>query len=846
MTFSFGLPMLELSVYKKALVLAFSLIYFCHGVDAQEHGADQTGGKISGTVIDSATKEPVAYSSVGLEQIDTKKEVNGTTTDDNGAFHLNNIPDGTYRLVVYFVGYQTGYKNGIIINSTTPEIVLTNFKLVNKQATLKEVIVTADKSLIENKIDKMVYNAENDLTSQGGVATDILKKVPLVSVDVDGNVELQGNSNIRFLINGKPSSIFGNNLTDVLQSIPASQIKSIEVITSPGAKYDAEGTGGIINIILKKVTAQGVNGNLSLSGGTRLENGSFNLTARKGHFGAHAFLSGNAQLTSTTLNSMNRTSQTQDPVTMQNQVAGLNQNGQSDFNRNGYQSGAGFDWEISPKDNISGGLNFNSFGSTNSGTAIRQTTLTDASGNLLSNTADAINTSNNSNLQTFDYNLDYKRTFKKEDQELAILFNSSVGNNFAYYKQSQEHLSPESVFNSSYGNNPGLVKETNIELNYVQPAGKGLIIEMGAKTVLDQIKSTSDVYLLNSTTGSYDYSSTQSSALTYNRNIYAGYLSATFKLFKFLDVKAGCRYEYTEATASFSSVGDTAINPYGSVVPSGMISHTFANNQTLKLSYSHRIQRPDYRDLNPFLNASDPGNITTGNLSLVPEKSNKIELGYNKTFDKGSTFVATLFARLNTDDIQSYTRFFPTYKIGDSTYSNVAVTSRENIGHENNLGANLFFSIPVKSKLTLRSNVSGFERYIITGLGSGGDVHGFNYRVKLNASYEVSSSLSVEVYGNYNSPKVNAQGTMPAFATYNLAFRKQFFNKKFSVAATATNPFNKYIDQRTSLVGTNFTLNTDRQLPYRSFGVNLTYKFGKLEFKKQKDAEDPNLSEPSN
>jgi ferric enterobactin receptor len=823
----------------KCLFSLFLLTGFLPAMHGQ--GQDNKGGgSISGTVIDSITLQPVGYASIGLEQLDTKKEVNGTSTDENGKFTLRGIPYGSYRLVIYFVGYQTGYKNNLVLSAAHPDIAAGNIPITNKQATLKAVTITADKSLIENKIDKMVYNAENDLTSQGGVATDILKKVPQVSVDVDGNVELQGNSNIRFLINGKPSSIFGSNLNDVLASIPANQIQSIEVITSPGAKYDSEGTGGIINIVLKKVTAQGISGNLALSAGTRLENGSFNLNARKGHFGAHAFISGNAQLTSTTLNSMNR--QSQDPVALQN--SSLIQNGQSDFNRNGYQSGVGFDWEITPKDNISGGVNYNSFGSNTSGSASRLTTQTDFSGNVLSALSDGINTNSNSSVQSYDYNLNYKRTFKKEDQSLDLLYSSSYGNNFAYYKQTQEYVNPESVYSGSYGNNPGVSKETNIELNYTQPVSKNLTLDAGAKTVLDLITNTSDIYQLNATTGNYDYNASQSAALTYNRSIYAGYLSGTFKLFNYLDVKAGARYEYTMATANFPGVGNTTIAPYGTLSPSGVLSHTFANNQTLKISYSHRIQRPSYNDLNPFLNASDPKNITTGNIDLRPEQADKIELGYNKTFEKGTTFVATLFARLNTDDIQSYTRFYPTFKVGDSTYSNVAVAARENIGHENNLGMNLFFSLPVKSKLTLRSNISGFERYIITGLPTGGDVHGFNYRINLNASYEVSNSLSFEVFGNYNSLRLNAQGTMPSFATYNFAFRKQFFHKKFSVAATATNPFNKYIDQQTTLSGSNFSLFTDRQLPYRSFGINLTYKFGKMEFKKQKEAEDPNLTEP--
>jgi outer membrane receptor for ferrienterochelin and colicin len=223
---------------------------------------------------------------------------------------------------------------------------------------LQNVTVTVQKKLVENKIDKLVYNAERDITSQTGVATDVLKKVPQVSVDVDGNVELAGSSSIRFLINGKPSTAFGSSITDVLQSIPASQIKSIEVITNPGAKYDAQGLGGIINIILKKSTAQGINGNVSLTAGTIMQNGSFNFNARKGKFGVNAFLSGNARLTTTTPMSSERLS----TDTATNKVAQLQQDGSSEFNRHGYQTGIGFDWTYKEKNNFSGSLNYNNFG----------------------------------------------------------------------------------------------------------------------------------------------------------------------------------------------------------------------------------------------------------------------------------------------------------------------------------------------------------------------------------------------------------------------------------------------------------------------------------------------------
>jgi ferric enterobactin receptor len=183
--------------------------------------------------------------------------------------------------------------------------------------------------------------------------------------------------------------------------------------------------------------------------------------------------------------------------------------------------------------------------------------------------------------------------------------------------------------------------------------------------------------------------------------------------------------------------------------------------------------------------------------------------------------------------------------VGDSTYHNVTVSVRDNIGHENNYGLSISGNIPITSKLNLRTNVSGFERYITTGLNSGGDIHGFNYRLNLNATWQVTSTLVAEAFGNFNSPRINAQGTMPSQTTYTFAFRKQFWHKNASIAITATNPFSEYVDQKSNITGTDFTLVTDRQLPYRSFGLNFTYKFGKMEFKKSKEPEENNLPEPS-
>ena len=831
------LPILR---FPRIIGLVIILLFFVVHLQAQERGTDAKG-KIMGRIIDSATNVPIDYATISLVVQESDKVINGTTTNEKGEFKLEGIPNGTYKMLVYFIGYKTAEKRDVVISNENQSVFVKDLKLVNKITSLKEVTVTAEKELVEMKIDKMVYNAEKDLTSQGGVATDMLKKVPQVSVDVDGNVELQGNANIRFLINGKPSSIFGNNLSSVLQSIPASQIQSIEIITSPGAKYDAEGTGGIINIIMKKTTVQGFNGNISLSGGTRLENGNINLTARKGNFGVSAFLSGNAQLNSTTLNSMDRT--TQYPS---NQSSQLLQNGTSEFNRTGYQTGLSFDWTIKEKNSITGSLSYNYFGNNSVGLTNRESKFLDSARNVVSDVTNAINATNNSNSQTYDWNLNYKRTFEKKDQELNILYTSSFGNNYSYYIQTQKYLTPDSVFSGSYANNPGVNRQSNFSIDYVHPFTEKFILETGAKAVLYQISSQSDVFLLNTNSRNYDYNTAKSLSLSYGRNVYAYYLSATYKLFDFLDVKTGCRYEYTETKANFSNTGNVNVNPYGIFVPSGVISHKFKNNHTIKLSYTYRIQRPDYRDINPFFNLSDPKNITTGNPNLKPELTHNIELGYNKSFEKGANINVAAFYRGNRDDIQSYSRFYTSYVIGDSTYSNVTIATRENIGKEDNIGVNLFVSYPITKKINIRSNISGFQRYIVNYIAPNSNISGFNYRANLNFTYQIASTLVVELFGNFNSPRLNVQGKMPSFTTYNFAFRKQFWHKKASLALTATNPFNKYVNQKTELTGPDFTLYNTRQLPYRSFGINFTYRFGKMEFKKQrdKDTEDVNLTRP--
>jgi outer membrane receptor protein involved in Fe transport len=787
--------------------------------------------QVVGRIVDSNSRQPIQYATISLYGPNATRPIGGMMTGSKGEFGLTAPRTGKFSVTVECIGYAKRTLGPFPADRKRTS--LGDILLAKEAANLQSVTVTAPRGLVENKLDKVVYNAEKDVTSLGGVATDILKKVPMVSVDVDGNVDIMGNTNILFLINGRPSSIFGNNLADALQTIPASQIKSIEVITSPGAKYDAEGTGGIINIILKDNRINGINGNISLTGGSRLENGSFNFNVRQGKVGLNSFFSGNAQLPSTTLNSSNRNSFDSTGDLLSNL---LQQGGSSRFYRNGYETGLGLEWDANKYDVFSGGLQYSSFGNKSRGSY--QQSETDYTPPATAPT-DIINSlaGNNSQFRarSLDWNLRYKRTFAVENRELDFSLDGTYGRNTASYGQLQSLPDGYSAYAGSMGNSSGYDRETNIRLDYTEPFGDKVRLETGGRIQLRQITSNSPVYSFDDSSGLYPYNTSQSDSLIYNRRVYAGYTSLTFPAFHFLDVKAGLRFERTTTGASFTGEANPDIPAYNSWVPSIILSHSFPHDQTFKLSFARRLQRPDYRDLNPYTNASDPLNLTRGNPLLQPEDAYNFELGYSKSFDEGSALNIVAFYHRSDHDIQPFIQYYTSFTLGDSVYTNVSVSTPMNIGSENNYGVNIYGSVPLGKKLNLRTNISVFDRYIVTGSLGGPPVNSFNYRVNLNASYQFSPTMIGEFFGNFRSARNEIQGRYPSFTSYNLAVRKQFWNKKASIAFTTTNPFNLYVNQATAVSGTGFTLNSLRRIPFRSFGVNFTWKFGKLEFKKDKE-----------
>lgn len=780
-------------------------------------------GKITGNVIDSSTKLPVDFATITVYKLGSKSPVNGTSSDTKGNFAVTGLAAGSYRVTVDFIGYNQKVYEPVVLNTGTATLSLNTVLLISRDEQLQTVTITAKSPIIENKIDKLVYNTANDLTAQNGVALDVLKKVPMVSVDIDGNVELQGSGSIRFLINGKPSSIFGASLADALQSIPASQIKSVEVITSPGARYDANGTGGIINIVLKDNKFEGINGSINVSAGTRLENGSVNLNAKRGNIGLGVFFSGNKQLNTVSKSSSDRLSYNN----FRDTVNQFFQDGTNPMHRGSYQTGVNLNWSITPKDELTATLGYNHFNNNGSGiTNQSQQYLLASTGGLISDLRSIRNSNSSFSANTTDISLAYKKSFNKDGHELELLCNGSFGANTIDASQTSGYLNKNFATTGLRSSNPGKERQTEIQLNYTLPVSKKFTIETGGKFSIDDLNNAVVTDTLSGNSA-YLRNSNQTYAFQYKRQIYAAYLSASFSLFQdFLTGKAGLRYERTDKVADFSGAD---IAGYNTFAPSFTVQHKLDETQSIKLAYTFRIERPDYEDLNPFYNISDPHNISTGNPVLKPEVGNNVELGYSKTFEKGANISFSGYYRRNTQDLQGITTFYDVLTINGIDYPAVALTQRVNIGSQTSVGSNIFASVPVTDKLNLRSNIQAGIR---TNSNPGNSVTGFAYRVNLNASYQFANSLQAEVFGNYNAKQKNLQSTRPSAFNYSLAVRKQFLNKTASIGLTAANPFNTYLNQRQVSFGQNFNQNTLRMVPVQSFGITFTYKFGKLQFKK--------------
>ncbi len=781
--------------------------------NASAEAAPKGNAKITGYVIDSSATQAVEFANIVLISKATNKAVDGTVADEKGKFTLKGLAAGNYKIQISFVGFTTKTFDNVSLKKGEDKD-LGVVRLASTTQQLAEVTVTGTKSLIEEKVDRLVFNAEKDLTAKGGDAADVLKKVPMLTVDLDGNVSLRGSSNIRVLINNKPSTIMASSVADALKQIPADMIKSVEVITSPSAKYDAEGSGGIINIITKKTTLEGLTLNIDSGAGNRSSNLGLNGSYRKGKmgfslsgFGRAFYNPASGTLTQSTLqdNAVNKTVQKTDAF--DNGMFG--------------QYTLGFDYDIAKNQSLSASARL---GVRNFSRDQSQWTSLYKNDILQSNTDKDISTSDLSN--SIDLNIDYVRTFKPQ-QEWSVstqYSQNNLTNNFTsdLLGTANDILSRQKNINNNTN------KEFTIQTDYQTPIGKNQLIEFGGKGIFRQVNSNYQYLFATGSNADFSSDATRPSGLlNYKQSVAAAYLSYTYTTANKYTFKLGTRYELTDIKANDAEKTIT-IPSYSNWVPSINISKSLGEATTLKFAYNRRIQRPGLQQLNPNFNAANSQDIRVGNPNLSPELTNNFELGLStnikKTYINFSTFV-----RQTNNSITQVRQL-------SDTLAGSVITTFQNIGKQQDYGANLFANVFITPKWTLNGGLDLLHTYLE---GQAQDINGLSYTTnnsgwilggRLMSQIQLPSNWAVQAFGFFRSKQIQLQGTQTGFYMYSLGLRRDFNNKKGSIGLAAENFLTNGFVMGTNLSSAQFQQTNENRIYNSSVKITFSYKIGKMSF----------------
>ena len=777
--------------------------------------APKGSAKIVGYLLDSTDSKPVEFASVALINKTTGRPVDGTVADQVGKFTITKVAVGSYKLVASFLGYNS-ITIPVEITGKNDDKDLGVISMGSNTQMLAEVTVEGQRALIEEKVDRTVYNAEKDQTNRGGDATDVLKKVPMLSVDLDGNPSLRGSSNIKVLINNKPSTILASNIADALKQIPADMIKTVEVITSPSARYDAEGSAGIINIVTKKNTLQGLTFSFDTSAGVRGSSLSMNGNFRNktwgmtlGGYGRSQYnVNGQSESIQTTSNNGILTRNVQTSDTRSNGLFG------------NYQ--LGFDWDINKFNSITASSRIGFRNGNSWGDGLRQV----RNDKLFS----LRNTNSLDESANIDLNLDYTHTFAKPQKEfsiLAMMSNNNRTNDF-FNDIMNPNSSMSQIMNSIKNINGSVNKEATLQLDYQTPITKLQMIEFGAKIIGRQVNSDYASFLNPTGNDPSNYTKVNlanlpSNVFDYNQNILGTYFSYTLSTISKWSMKFGGRYEYTDIEARFlkKEGQNLTIPPYGVLVPSFNMSKTFKSG-TWRFSFNRRIQRPGIQNLNPNVNATNPLNISQGNPNLSPEYANNYEINYSK-FVKQTYISTALFVRNNTGAINQIRTV-----VGDTVK-----TTSMNIGVENAYGMNININMNLSNKLMIGGG--GDFSYMVLKNNVADPLmnasnEGLQSNFRIFGNYNIGNGWGAQLFSFYRPNQILLQGTQGGFGIYSLSMKKDFKNKRGSVGIGAENFLTNGMTIRSETKTPLITQESTNVLRNMNFKINISYRFGKMSF----------------
>lgn len=813
-------------------------------------------GKISGKIKSIDDKSNLEFASVSLFRSDNKDLIEGTITDSKGRFNFKNIITGDYILKISFIGFES---KEIIFstNKLDPNFQDNNIYLNTDSKLLEEINIKDEKAIYETRIDKIVYNAENDLNDAENDATDVLRKAPLLSVDLEGNVSLRGSKNIKFLVNGKASSFFSSDVSTALQMIPADQIKKVEVITSPGAKYEGEGDAGIVNIITKKTIIDGYNATLNTMIGSKVTRNGFSLNLGKGKFG----LSSRASFYGSWPGRIGKNTYTRYDWTNinDNDTINLNQlfqNGKTENYYQGYRGSLNAYYDINDYNSINSSFSFG--GRTSPSKKENSVNYINSTVDSLSYLSDYLSDKTDRSLN-IEWTTDYTKKFKdNDDRELsfAIQLGGDINDGNTII---DENIN--SIFRSTYNQNDEKVIEETFQVDYSHPLGKSKSIDKnfndnrknnfsnktkgkkwgGKKSNSNKIEFGAKIInrdreMVYSNQLNSIYKSSEQ--FDYNQHVISSYVSTEISLKKGFGLKTGVRYENTQSSGNWKKNSESPFeNNYGNLLPSVVISKSFSPMRSIKFSYNQRIRRPSVRNINTNENFDDSRNYTVGNPQLKPTRSEQYEFTLN-SFGKILQGSTQLYYKHSYDVIES---FLDTIQNGSS------ISTYKNIGETRQLGSSLFGSMRL-NKLTLRGS---FDLYSYSGKDISLGYEEWTESVVLysyyfGGSYNLGKNWKAETFGFFRSPTQTIQGTSTSFSMISFGINKAFKNKRGSIGIRIIEPFNKNKIFETDLNGEFFSQSSITTTPFRSFGISFKYTIGKLNFKDSKKKTNINNDDISN
>ncbi|WP_333809064.1 outer membrane beta-barrel family protein [Flavobacterium sp.] len=770
---------------------------------------------ITGKVIEKGTNLPLEYATIVFEN-STTKQLSGGITDENGNFKFE-VTAGNYNVRAEFISFKNVIIPQKVFNADTN---LGTIQMQADVAQLNEVEVIAEKSTVEIKLDKRVYNVGKDMMVKGGTVSDVLDNVPSVTVDAEGTVALRGNENVKILIDGKPSGLAGINIADALKLLPADAVEKVEVITNPSARYDAEGGGGIINIILRKGKANGVNGSVMVNAGDPETYGtSINLNKKSDDYNLFSNIGynyrnnpGNSMVDAEYFNSDGSTSRF------------IKERRKNDRLSEGYNANFGIDLNLSKSLTWTNALTFRenngknpdnvffyNFDASNNPTFVRNR-LNDQKSDEFS----------------IEYSSNFTKKFKKDDHKLTVDFATSQNRENEYASIYDQVLgNPASLFTQETSNK-NTQQRNLIQSDYVLPIGKNGRFEAGYRG--NFLKNLTDFVV----TPVSNFSNT----LEYIENVNALYTQYGSKINKF-SYFFGLRFEDSHIEVNSLSLNNYNTKKYNNLFPSATFNYEFSESSSVSLSYSKRINRPRGRFLNPVSSLSSNINIFQGNPDLDPSYTDAIDLGYLKRWKK-LTFNTSAYINVTNDAFQFIRKesglFVEGVPVILSTPINLSKEYRT--GFEFNLNYTPYKWWRLNGNFNLfRNETQGnysYVDYIGNTVNQNFDNVALTWFSRISSKITLPYKIDWQTNATYNAPQTNAQGKSLGVASMNLAFSKDVLKDKGSISLNISDVFNS----RKRIMETNIpnvvSSYSEMQWRVRQIMLTFTYRFNKQKNEKER------------